>query len=102
MSQLGSSMILNKHELQAIAKAKNSGTMGVSYRNFRGFGSDTMWQSVLTSLEKRGFLKSHSQQIGTAGDGILMYNLAPELEFMFKNFTLIDITVLMCYCEDLV
>lgn len=95
-------MPLSKHDLQAIAKAKNGGTMGVSYRNFREFGSDSMWQNTLTSLEKRGFLKSHTQQVGTAGDGILMYNLAPELEFVLENFTLTNITVLMCMCEGLV
>lgn len=95
-------MALSKHDLQAIAKAKSSGTMGVSYRNFREHGSDNMWQNILTSLEKRKFLKSHQQQIGTAGDGILMYNLTPELKFVFEKFTLTDITVIMCICEDLV
>lgn len=83
MSQLGSLMALNKHELQAIAKAKGN-KIGISYRNFREHGSDHMWQKMLTGLEKRGFLKSRPQQIGTAGDQILMYNLAPELEFVLK------------------
>ncbi len=93
-------MALNKHELQAIAKAKGNKT-GISYRNFREHGSDRIWREMLTDLEKRGFLKSHQQQIGT-DDQILMYNLVPELEFAFEKLTLTDITAIMCICEDLV